>query len=221
MDIAKFKKLPDGYSYRTERDAGGKIFFFVVGSAGKEMRLVGGKKDTLAFAEAPDVKYSIADVRDVLLRAEVGDGEEYFQQHYGYGIRTKEFFDTCRADIGLLRYEIVEDLTVDDAWENIGAGAVNGSDIFAKKNDDGYVGAFQWMSGDAAFEERYYFASRPTAEQVWKAHVVEEAATKLAIHTYREAYTCWECGKKVEHWLDVPGKFEEKYHGLREKYCGC
>lgn len=76
MNISKFEKLPDGFAYRVERGAGGSADVYVTGRFGAEFRIVGGDRVRMSFDTAPDTYYLANDVRDTLIKAALGGGEE-------------------------------------------------------------------------------------------------------------------------------------------------
>jgi hypothetical protein len=227
---ATFSMLPKGYTYevkgaRNPHELSYKCYHVsVITPEGKMVDLIGKDDRPIAFKEEPDIVYAIGDMRDTLVKNYINNDEEYHIYKHGYGARTKKYLDACRGNIGFLNHECGENLTIGDDWENIGDFAVNSSDIYMRRDERGYVAAYQIQFEDAVFEHRYIFDRRPTKKTVKDAELI--VTVEMHFRSWNrdnegESYTCWECGHTVAHWLDIEGGLKEKYEKLKDKYCGC
>ena len=224
---AKFENLPTGYSYKlfdtvTRPNGYNSYRVTLITPSATEVPLAGLYDRPMAFASEPDKVYALGDVRDSLVKREIGD-EIAFQYHlHGFDKRTGEYLDACKSALGLLDTFGSDNLTINDDWERLDAGAFNSSDIYCKKVDQGFLAAFQvQFSVDGFWEHRFIFDKKPNRKMILDAHLIDEIRRSFKMGEISESFTCWECGCEIEHWLDIDGDLRDKWDNLKEKYCGC
>ena len=226
---ASFSKLPEGYSYKLKRnipysDKYARYGVILITPEGKEVPLIGKDDQPMGFKNDADNIYALGDVRDTLIKMDIGSGEAYYYHVHGYGERTGKYLNACKEYLLLSDMSVTENLSdFNDGWTKLGDGGFDTSDIYIKPEDPfHYIAAFQVRPDiDAFYEHRYTFNKRPTIDNVITAHLISYIQTDFRLGKYTESYYCWECGRKVEHWLDTDGGLKEKWDCLKEKYCGC
>ena len=222
---SKFTDLPLGYSFRLEKDDIGRYHVILINAEGKESRLFGGDSKPLAFVSEPDKVYSVAEVRDTIIKNNVSK-EDYEIHKWGYGndLRTRNYLSRCKDNIGLISVDSGEVLDIDfKTFENWGAYALNSGDLYYKHTDDGHLLAFQTCSGDSVCNYLYVFKDKPTIKRLDTARLINKIgnAFRFKGKKYVNGFDCWECGNKVKHWLDIGGNLETKWENLQQNYCGC
>ena len=224
----KFESLPTGYTHKVIRNGEYKqgqyasYLVILVTPNGDEKHLAGYDDCPLSFASEPEKKYTLGDVRDTLVREFIGNDEEAWCYHkHGYGLRTKKYLDACKNQMEFVGRSCDETLTINKDWTVFNAGDVKTSDLYITSTDSGYRVAFQIGVGDGVYEHRYDFNRRPSMQNVRDAIAIEKAERDFRLFKLQEAFTCWECGCPVEHWLDTPGNLTQKLEQLYNKYCGC
>lgn len=68
--------------------------------------------------------------------------------------------------------------------------------------------------------ETHIFTKKPTRQDVLDLRMIHDIGFDIKFRGLKTEFTCWECGCWT-HWLDSEGSLAERYHRLRDKYCGC
>ncbi len=100
----------------------------------------------------------------------------------------------------------------------------NASDIeIGKDNQDRWVAEFSQRTDiDSYVVIDFIFNRKPTKKMIQTANLSHEIETYFNIHGWENnSFTCWECGIKTNHWLDIEGDLETKWNNFKDRYCGC
>jgi hypothetical protein len=222
MEFAKFERLPEGYGYELTNGLGHRYNVKLIKPGGEKTWLSGPDDRPTGFAGLPGLTFRIGDVRETLIKEKLGEGEEYYWHVYGCDERTNKYLNACEKNIGLIGRSEDETLTIDDTWQLILTGALNSSDIYAKKTERGYMAALQVQGDiDSFLEIRFEFERMPTDKMLKDALLLRDIRFAFRLGDIKNVgFVCWECGHAVKHWLDVGGDLGIKFERLKEKYCG-
>lgn len=150
------------------------------------------------------------------------DEEICYKTHH-YGLRTKKYLDACRENIGLI--ECGSD------WDGVEFEKEYGIKLWGNLTGSGEIDCGKWKEGwvaqyvirtgiDDYTINWYYLRRKPTKKMILDLYLIEEIEGFFLLKG-EEAFTCWECGCKVKHWLDLEGGLKEKFAKLTDSYCGC
>jgi hypothetical protein len=225
-----FEKLPDGYTFDLRCTPGTNSLgqrrygVTIIKPDGKRIDLIGNLDLPVCFPPTPDTLYRLGDVRNTLVKEKIGDGEEYHYHLYGMDARTRKYLDAIEEKIGLTAL-VYDDEVSFEGWDNLGHVAINASDLYVSPSaDDSGI----WRAGyviqhdiDDVGVYIYEFAKKPNKDKVKTAELISTIEDTFGDGKVIASFTCWECGGKVAHWLDLDGGLEEKWSKLSDKYCGC
>ena len=229
---AMFHKLPEGFSYKLKKnipygDKYAKYGVVLITPGGKEVPLVGKNDQPIGFTSCPGILYAVGDVRDTLVKNEIGDGEAYYYHVHGYGERTGNYLQACKEIIGLIDYSCDENLSPDlRGYAKFDKEDFDTGDIYLRSDCNNKTPTFTAMFQvgpdiGTFYVYRYVFNRYPSMDSIMDAHLVHVIEMDFSQGEYTEDYICCECGRKISHWLDVEGGLGEKREKLKEKYCGC
>lgn len=202
----EIKKI--GYTFKAESSCGYRTnqpFYSV------EIQKPNGEKKVHHFSPSLHRNFIFGEEKIAISERELFDNlfnlteEENCKWQYGYSLRTFNFFESLKNQIGFVGVEYNND---GDIWSD---GSFEKTPYF---DSEIHQGIDDWC------EETIYFNHFPSKQDVAIANFVISARTYFRIGKWREEFTCWECGCKI-HWLDINGDVRTKIDCMEERYCGC
>ena len=140
--------------------------------------------------------------------------------------RSRNYLAAVRKDIGLIRHE--------SGWDGMKFTKVDGYSIWMNLTGSGEVDVGltedgQWVAEfslrvgiDDYTIESYIFERKPSQEDVITAVLCDDIENHMWRIRWNTSFRCWECGCKVDHWLDIAASsLETKFQNFKEHYCGC
>ncbi len=153
--------------------------------------------------------------------------ENGIKQHVLPDERTEAYLTQVKKNIGLLesKYESEGDGLKFEKTEVLPIW-FNTCDVEIGKDAQGHwIAEFtQRTDVDSYAMIDFIFDRKPTADMIKTANLLGDIELHFSINGWEaKSFTCWECGRKTEHWLDieVEGGLEEKWDAFKDKYCGC
>lgn len=147
--------------------------------------------------------------------------EACLKRFCGFDMRTKNYIESCKKNVGFLRME--------SGWDGLEFTKDFELEVWINTNNAVECGrnkAGEWVAQYGIRTDiddytifSYVFNRKPDKRMILDIEAIynlEISFARLGTDTFK----CWECGREL-HWLNVEGTLKEKISALEENYCGC